>query len=120
AHLFVADESGFAAVAARIDQLDDDVDVIVIAETIDESHVVALAPEGRADIRWVYRGDDEPGTGTRLLDAVRDVDVTREGLVAFGAAESRQVSAIRRYLRRERGFAADHVSMTGYWRRAAH
>lgn len=127
-HLFVTDESGFAAVAVRIEELPDDVDAIVIAETIDESHTVALAPAGRADIRWIFRGQDAPGTGTRLLDAVRSLDQVHDqapdhardhgGLVAFGAAESRQISAVRRYLRRDRGFAADHVSMTGYWRRA--
>jgi NADPH-dependent ferric siderophore reductase len=36
---------------------------------------------------------------------------------AFGAAESRQISEIRRSLRSEFAMSADHVSMIGYWRR---
>lgn len=119
-HLFVTDESGFAAVAARVEQLPADVEAIVIAETIDESHVVPLAAPGRADVRWIFRGDDEPGTGTGLIDAVAELDLSRPNLVAFGAAESRQVSAIRRRLRHEHSLPATHVSMTGYWRRSPH
>ncbi len=67
---------------------------------------------------WVDRGDDAPGTVNRLLDTARaEVDAVRvvPG-AAFGAAESRQISAIRRYLRSEVGLAAAVVSMTGYWR----
>ncbi len=120
AHVFVADESGFAAVAARIDELPADAEVTVIAETVDEAHTLPLAPDGRADVRWVFRGDEAPGTGTRLIDAVRQLDLDRAGLVAFGAGESKQMSAIRRLLRRDHGFPADFVSMTGYWRRARH
>lgn len=119
AHLFVADESGFAAVAARIEELPADAEIVVVAETVDDAHTLDLCAPGRADVRWVFRGDEAPGTGTRLIDAVRELDLDRPGLVAFGAAESRQVSAIRRLLRRDHGMAADHVSMTGYWRRAA-
>jgi NADPH-dependent ferric siderophore reductase len=119
-HVFVTDESGFAAVATRIEALPDDAEIIVIAETVDESHTLPLAAEGRADVRWVFRGDRAPGTGTALIDAVRELDLDRPGLVAFGAGESKQMSAIRRLLRRDHGFAADHVSMTGYWRRDKH
>lgn len=119
-HLFVTDESGFAAVAARIDQLPAGVEAIVIAETIDDSHVVPLAPEGRADVRWVFRGADAPGTGNRLLAAVTQLDLARPDFFAFGAGESREISAIRRLLRRGHDIPATHVSMTGYWRRGAH
>jgi NADPH-dependent ferric siderophore reductase len=119
-HLLVADESGFAAVAARLAEIPADHAVHVVVETIDAEHVVELTDRSDVDVRWVFRGDDEPGTVPRLHDAVRALDLDLDGLCAFGAAESRDVSAIRRYLRRERSIAADRVSMTGYWRRTAH
>ncbi|MGB0114144.1 MAG: SIP domain-containing protein [Ilumatobacteraceae bacterium] len=117
-HLLVADESGFAAVAARIAELPTDHQVQVIVETVDASHTVELTDRSDVDIQWVFRGDAEPGSGTRLHDAVRALDLDLDGLCAFGAAESHDVSAIRRHLRRERAMPADSVSMTGYWRRA--
>jgi NADPH-dependent ferric siderophore reductase len=67
-------------------------------------------------IVWVDRGGGEPGVTNRLLAAVRDiVEVAPDA--AFGAAELRQISAVRRHLREVHGVPPDRMSMTGYWRR---
>lgn len=115
-YLFVADESGFAAVAALIDELPADAEIDVIAETVDADHQIDFGGP-RARVTWLHRGGEAPGTGTRLLDTVRSRTGDVDGLIAFGAAESRQISAIRKYLRHERSMSAGAVSMTGYWRR---
>ena len=39
-----------------------------------------------------------------------------DGWWAFGGAESRQVTTVRRHVREELGWPAERVSMTGYWR----
>jgi len=116
--LLVADESGFAAVAVLIEEAPAHLPVTVLVETIDADHIVELPARDHVNVRWLFRGDDQPGTGSRLIDAVRALAVPATGVTAFGAAESRQVTAIRKYFRHERGLSADHVSMTGYWRRA--
>ena len=115
--LLVADESGFAAVAALIDEAPADLPITVLLETVDPDHTVVLPEREHVDVRWLFRGTDEPGIGTRLLDAVRALALPSVGVVAFGAGESRQVTAIRKHLRHERGLPAHLVSMTGYWRR---
>lgn len=115
-HVFVADESGLAAVAAILDELPRGTPTRVIAETVDERHVVDLPTTGATTFEWHFRRADEPGTGTRLLDAVRRCDVA--GASVFGAGESRQMTAIRKHVRHERGLPAADVSITGYWRRA--
>lgn len=119
-HLFVTDESGFGAVAALIDGLPADDTATVLAEAIDAEHTIEF-PGPRTNVRWHYRGAAEPGTGTGLYDLVTEL-VGRLGIdaiaTAFGAGESRQVSAIRRYLRHTAGLPATRVSMTGYWRRS--
>jgi NADPH-dependent ferric siderophore reductase len=117
-HLFVVDESGLAAVAALIDELPPTVPVRVIAETVDADHELRFDRDD-VEVTWLHRGDETPGVGTRLLDEVRATVTDGEGLVAFGAAESRQITAVRTYLRRELGMPATAVSMTGYWRRTA-
>lgn len=120
-HLLVADESGVAAVAAIVDELPADARGHVIVETVDADHVVDLPIRPDLQVTWLFRGVDEPGTVNRLLDAVRSLDLdpgdVTDGLVAFGAAESRQVTAIRKHLRTELGMSAQDVYMTGYWRR---
>jgi NADPH-dependent ferric siderophore reductase len=115
-YLFVTDESGLAAVAARIDELPANARVRVIAETIDADHELRF-DRGGVEVTWLHRGDDEPGTGSRLLDEVRATVTDGDGLTAFGAAESRQITAVRKYLRHDLRMPAAAVSMTGYWRR---
>ena len=116
--LLVADESGFAAVAVLIEEAPAHLPITVLVETIDADHIVELPERDHVNVRWLFRGDDQPGTGSRFIDAVRALALPATSVMAFGAAESRQVTAIRKHLRHERGLAADHVSMTGYWRRA--
>ena len=115
--LLVADETGFAAVAALLDESPADRHSTVILETIDEHHTIDLSGHANARVRWVYRGDAEPGTGSGLLEAIRDLELDVDGLIAFGAAESRQISAVRSYLRHDVGLPAERVFLTGYWRR---
>lgn len=117
-HLFVVDESGLAAAAALIDELPPTAPVRVIAETVDADHELRFDRDD-IDVSWLHRGDEAAGVGTRLLDEVRATVTDGEGLVAFGAAESRQITAVRKHLRRELGMPATAVSMTGYWRRTA-
>jgi NADPH-dependent ferric siderophore reductase len=76
---------------------------------------LALGPDDA--VTWSYRHGEEPGTGTRLLDGVTRLAADTGGLYAFGAAESRQITAVRRHLRHERHLPAHQVQMTGYWRR---
>lgn len=119
-HLFVTDESGFCAVAALIESLPAADTATVLAETVDADHAIEF-PGPRTNVRWHYRGGAEPGTGSGLYDLVTAL-VGRLGgdalATAFGAGESRQISAIRRYLRHDVGMPAARVSMTGYWRRS--
>ncbi len=118
-HLFVTDESGFAAVAALLDGMADGDAATVLAETIDAEHTVEF-PGTRTNVVWHHRGGAEPGTGTGLYDLVTGL-VARFGgdsiATAFGAGESRQITQIRKYLRHDIGLPAARVSMTGYWRR---
>lgn len=113
-YLFVTDESGFAAVANLVRQTPIGSRVVVIAETIDEHHTIDLG----FDTRWVFRGDREPGVGTAMLDTVRALDPGERPIV-FAAGESRQMTAIRKYVRNELVIPSCDVSATGYWRRRA-
>ncbi len=116
-HLLVADESGLAAVGALLDSLDPATPATVIAETVDADHEFTIAERPGTDVRWLHRGDAAPGESVGFVDEVRALDLDPETTVAFGAGESRQVTAVRGYLRRELGIPADRVFMTGYWRR---
>ncbi|MEM7341081.1 MAG: SIP domain-containing protein [Actinomycetota bacterium] len=118
-HLLVADESGLAAVAAIIDGLDPEHRVIAVLEVGSTADAPPFPERASISTHWVERGAAAPGTSGRLLAAVADLPIDVDGVYAFGAAESREISAVRRYLRHERGMAHEQVHMTGYWRREA-
>lgn len=113
--LLVADETGLAAVAALIETASADLEMLAVLETPGVHHRPVLPEHPRLRTVWIDRGDEPAGVTNRLLDAVR-AEVTTAPDAAFGAAESRQISAVRRHLRHEMGMASADVSMTGYWR----
>jgi NADPH-dependent ferric siderophore reductase len=115
--LLVADDTGLPAVAAILDDRDEATTARVVIEAHDRDHAVELALRPGDEIHWMFRDGREPGTGGGLADAVAEMDLDTDGLYAFGAAESREITAVRRLLRGERGMAQPNVQMTGYWRR---
>ena len=114
--LLIADETGYAAVARIIEQLPNGPEAVAVLERGEEDPPPMPERDG-VEYRWVRR-TGEPGTGDELVEAVSAVDLGAGRWAAFGAAESRQVTRIRRLLRHERSLAATHVSMVGYWRRS--
>lgn len=116
--LLVGDETALAAIAAILDERAPKVPAQVVVEVGDRDQRVDLPAGDGVTTHWVFRGADPPGTGTRLVDAVRHLELDVDGCYAFGGAESRQIAAVRAHLRRDRHLPADRVRMTGYWRRA--
>ncbi len=119
--LLIADESGLAAIAALIEVALPEQQIVAVLESADAAHRPPMPAHPNLRTVWVHRGTDAPGQVNHLLELVR-VEVDKASVppsAAFGAAESRQISAIRRYLRSEVGMPAAVVSMTGYWRRGS-
>jgi NADPH-dependent ferric siderophore reductase len=116
-HLLVCDETGLPACVSIIEQLPVDHPITLVAEVVGPTHRPPVPTRDRLDVVWVERGDGVPGAGRRLLAAVQRLALDVDGLVAFGAAESREITAVRRHLRDERGMPQATVHMTGYWRR---
>jgi NADPH-dependent ferric siderophore reductase len=114
--LLVADETGIAAVAALLDVIPSDRRVTAVLECVDAGHRPPLPTHPGLDVVWVDRGDDPPGITNRLLATVTSA-ITDPPDAAFGAGESRQISAVRRHARQTLGLPAASVLMTGYWRR---
>ena len=115
-HLFVCDETGLPAAFAIIETLPAVHPIILVAEVTDAEHRPPLPAHPGLTTQWVHR-DQAHQDGARLLDVLRATELPEDGLYAFGAAESHEISAVRRYLRNERHLPATQVHMTGYWRR---
>jgi NADPH-dependent ferric siderophore reductase len=119
-YLLVADETGLPAVAVILETLPAGMPAQVVAEvdSPDERQELPCAPS--IDVTWVYREGRPPGTTTLLADAVRALPWPGGALYVWGGGESRSMTAVRNYVRRERGLDRTAVSLVAYWRHAAH
>jgi NADPH-dependent ferric siderophore reductase len=116
--LLIGDETALPAIASIVESLQPSQQAQIVLETGDGAHTSEVPLRPGVAIDWCGRGREAPGTGTRLLDAVRGLTLPRTGLYVFGAAEAGQVLALRRHLRRERGFPSGQLRLTAYWRRS--
>jgi len=123
-YVLVADDTGLPGVAAIIDSLPAGTPIVVVAEVDAEEDRLPLPEQAGVDVTWRYRRGAAPGTTSGLVDAVRALDwpdgSTHAATYAWGGAESKAITAVRRHLRDERGLPQDAVSMTGYWRLGDH
>lgn len=129
--LLAADETALPATARILETLPGDAVVRVFAETADRHDVDALPAGPHTEVTWLPRphagpdhdgrdGSDGRGGRTEALAAAVRAAVLPEGRAyAWGGGESRSMTALRRYLRREVGLAREQVSLVGYWRAAA-
>lgn len=115
--LLVGDETGLGAFAGVLESAPAELRVTAVVESDDGDPVVDLPRRDGADVRWISRDGAPRGTGTSLLDAVAALDLDVDDLYAYGAGESRLVTAVRTHLRRDRGVPRAGVEMVGYWRR---
>jgi NADPH-dependent ferric siderophore reductase len=51
-----------------------------------------------------------------LIDAVRALPPPTSTTYVWGAGESRTMTGIRKYLRKELGFPREAISLVAYWR----
>ncbi|MEM9468178.1 MAG: SIP domain-containing protein [Actinomycetota bacterium] len=114
----VCDETGVAATLATLDELPAEVPAEIVMEIADEAAEFALTERPGVTVHWCHRGGAEPGTGTALLDRARELITERvDDIQVFGAGESRTMTSVRKYLRRELEIPASQVTLVGYWRR---
>lgn len=114
--LLVADESGLPALEAVLESLPAGADVHAFVE-LPSAATVPLVPAG---VTVLERGDAEAGTTTALHDAVRALVLPDGRPYVWGGGESRVMTSIRKYLRKEVGYPRDRVSLTAYWRHQDH
>jgi NADPH-dependent ferric siderophore reductase len=119
-HLIVVDDTGLPATARILESLDSTAPVLVFAEVDNEEERQELASSPNVTVTWLYRRGMAPGTTTLLPDAVRQATLPSGTPFVWGAGESRAMTAVRKYFRRELGFPRPCVHLIAYWRHRAH
>lgn len=117
AHRWVlaGDESALPAIARRLRELPAEATGVAFIEIGDAEERLDLPAPAGVDVVWLTR-DGGPTGGDLLPDAVRGLSALADGTFVWAGAEAGVASRIRAHLRDERGHAADHMRITGYWR----
>lgn len=116
--LMVVDETGIPAASCMVEQLPAGWTATVVAEVADETWERQLPAHPDVEVHWLHRGGAAPGTTTLLVDAIRTMPAPRPTAYAWGGAESRGLTAVRRHLRHDVGLPRERVSLVAYWRHA--
>ncbi|MET0865119.1 MAG: siderophore-interacting protein [Nakamurella sp.] len=115
--LIAGDETALPSIGRWIEEMPSDTKAQVFIEVPGPSHEQTFKSDAGPEITWLHRGSREPGTTSLLLDALRAAPWWPGEVFAWVAGEALTLKPIRRYLRDDRALPAEHVEVTGYWRR---
>lgn len=111
-HVVIGDETALPAVTTVLAALPAGVPALTFLEVTDADEEQELP--GVATVRWVHRGDREPGTP--LVRAVTAAAFPTGQGQAWLSGESGCVKDLRQHLLDDRTLARRAVYATGYWR----
>ena len=116
-YLLAGDETALPSIARRLEELPPTARAIVIAEVAGEADELPLDTPAALELRWLHRGDAQPGTSDLLERAIRDLELPAGDGFAWVATEAECARRLRAHLRDERGMPKAWTRITGYWKR---
>lgn len=113
--LAAADMTGFPALAAGLETLNENVDIDVFVEILsDDDRQPVELPKG-ASINWIVKPDPyAPSTG--LIEAARSAQAPDEKTSVFVAGEFTMVADLRGYFKREIRVPRQRLYLSSYWK----
>jgi NADPH-dependent ferric siderophore reductase len=115
-HLFVCDESGWAATASMVESLRPGHVALIAAEVAGPAEYQPLGATATLQLLWCERHGAVPGDPSALLDGVTALALPPGAGHAYLSAEFAVVRAVGARLA-ERGLTVEQISPKAYWRR---
>lgn len=118
-YLIVGDETALPAIGRMLEHMHEDATGVAVIEIADEHERQELRRPAGVEIRWVHRDGVPAGTTTRLFEVATAVEIPAGDITKFAwvSAESQNVLALRKWLRKDAGFDRKATLVIGYWRR---
>ncbi|MBW0274570.1 phage tail protein [Nocardia sp. MH4] len=117
-YLLVGDITALPAIARLLERMPRETTGWALIEVAGPEEQIPLdGPDGVA-VRWLHRGEREPGTGDLLEQAVRGVEVPAGHRVfAWVAGEAGCLRGVRKIVRDDLGIGPKDSLIAGYWKR---
>ena len=114
-HLFAGDDAALPAIAASIESLPADARGLAFLEVDSERDVLEIKAPAGVELSWLFREGVPAGSGSVLLDAVRDADWLPGRVHVFAHGERGYMKGLRDIFFGEHGLERGQVSLSGYW-----
>ena len=114
-HLFAGDDAALPAIAASIESLPADARGLAFLEVDSEQDVLEIKAPAGVELCWLFRVGVPAGSGSVLLDAVRDADWLPGRVHVFAHGERGYMKGLRDIFFGEHGLERGQVSLSGYW-----
>ncbi len=114
-HLFVTDESGWAATAAMVESLGADDRAVIVADVAGEEEQQPLAAVADVYISWCNRDGTPAGRSEQVVAALDALALPDGRGHAYLSAEFAVVRTVADWLAAH-GFAPDDIAPKAYWR----
>lgn len=116
-YVLVGDETAIPAIGSIIETLPAGSRGIAFLEVYDDTDEQTFHTDADVALTWLHRGSAAAGTTKLLEDAVRRLEWPEGKVFAWVTGEVRMASAIRQFLREERGYTRHDYKIQAYWRR---
>ncbi|MQA17256.1 MAG: siderophore-interacting protein [Pseudonocardiaceae bacterium] len=113
--LFVGDETAMPAMLAMVESLPEHARAYLYLEVADAAEEQPVGTAARPDVRWLHRGDADPGTSTVLEDAVQEAALPPGHGRIWVAGHTPTVHRIRAHLLEARGIDRRDLYVRGFW-----
>lgn len=114
-YLLAGDETALPAIGRRLEELPAGVKALVVIEVASPQEEQALTSKADATIRWVHRDGAAAGTGSKLQQALAELQLPEGRGFSFVAGEARLAREAKRLLLDERGLSPELTKTAGYW-----
>lgn len=114
-HLFAGDDAALPAIAAAIESLPASAAGLAFLEVESEADTVAIEAPSGIELRWLFRNGVPAGSGTFLVDAMRDARWPEGRVHVFAHGERGYMKGLRDLFFKERALDRAQVSLSGYW-----
>ncbi|MDO3647083.1 siderophore-interacting protein [Nocardia mangyaensis] len=117
-YLLAGDITALPAMARWLERMPRDTTGWAFIEVAGPEEEIPLDPPAGVTVRWLHRGELEPGTSDILERGVREVEVPAGHRVyAWAAGEAGCLRGVRKFIRNDLGIGTEDSLIAGYWKR---
>lgn len=116
-YVLICDETGLPA-CLSITEGSPDTKITLICKLQDQQSKPILPDHPNLTVHWVLTKNtgEQDSNRYELVETVKQITFDQSSTFFFGGAESKEITAVRKYLRNTRGLSAKQVHVSGYWR----